>query len=269
MARTIAEIEAQIIQQKEQNPNFSGLTSTSLSAIWRLQIYIIANAIWIHEKLFDIFKAEIQEIEKAVTPYTLEWWQKKVLAFQYGHSLVNGDEYSVIDETTQIIKQSAVNEGINILTIKIATEDASGELVKIIDPSKVVAFQAYVDAIGVAGQFIDVVNENADQLTVNLDVYYDASKLDDSGASISLGDGVNQVEKALNLYLKSLGFNGKLIINHLIDYLQKVDGIKDVHNLEAFYTTATTPLTQINRVYYPASGYMVLNALNINFYVES
>ena len=267
MARTIPEIKAQIIEQKNLNPNLSGLNSTSNVSIWILWVDIFAFGIWVHEKIFDVHLAVVKAIEKTVTPYTLPWWKKKVLAFQYGDLLVDSDEYSVIDPTKMIIKQAAIVEGINKVTIKIATEDAgTGELIKIADVAKVNAFKAYIHKIKVAGQPMEYVNADADNLKVNVHIYYDALIMTSAGFNIALDDQVNQIEKSIKHYLKSLEFNGALYVSKLTDFLQTIDGVNDIDNVVCSSKIGVSPYTVVNRVYYPFSGYMSLDQLNITFH---
>ena len=60
MARTIAEIQGEMIAQKEVTPELDGLTSNSSTAIWRLLFYICAVAIKVVEDLFEVHDAQIE-----------------------------------------------------------------------------------------------------------------------------------------------------------------------------------------------------------------
>ena len=53
MARSIEQINNEIIKAKESEPALVGLTSTSKVAIWRLWAYITAFVIYILELIFD------------------------------------------------------------------------------------------------------------------------------------------------------------------------------------------------------------------------
>ena len=101
MARTLQEIEAQIIAEKDTRPELAGLTSTSATAIWRLWVYIIAFAIWTQEVLFDKYQAEMRDMIDDLRPGTLRWYQQKCLEYQFGDVLqyINGQYvYDPIDE---------------------------------------------------------------------------------------------------------------------------------------------------------------------------
>ena len=152
----------------------------------------------------------------------------------------------------KIIKQAAIVEGMNKVTIKIATEDINkGELIKIENAAQYNAFKQYVFKIKVAGQPVIFVNENADSLKVAITIYYDALIMTNEGVLINLNDNVNQIEKAIANYLKSLEFNGALYISKLREYIQAIQGVNDVDDLIAKSAIGNTTYSAIDRVYYP------------------
>src|SRR5438128_1321863 len=125
MARTVAEIYAEIIAEKDSLAELSGLTpasddlqglmndisSASKVAIWRLWAYLMAYAIFVHETIWDQFKAAVQAIADSAEPQTARWFQKKMLEFQYPDSLViidNVPKYALIDVSRRIVKRAAV-----------------------------------------------------------------------------------------------------------------------------------------------------------------
>ena len=134
MARTIEQINNEIIKAKESEPALAGLTSTSKVAIWRLWAYITAFVIWTLEKIFDEHKKEVSEALSELKPHTARWYRNKALAFQYGFDLHS--ETDLFDNTgkskeeienSKIIKYSAVTE-VEIesrLIVKIATESVA------------------------------------------------------------------------------------------------------------------------------------------------
>ena len=87
MARTIEQINNEIIKAKELEPALAGLTSTSKVAIWGLWVYITAFVIWTLEKIFDEHKREVSEALSQQKPHTARWYRNKALAFQYGFNL--------------------------------------------------------------------------------------------------------------------------------------------------------------------------------------
>ncbi|MDO4225126.1 MAG: nucleotidyltransferase, partial [Bergeyella zoohelcum] len=231
MARSIQEIQEEIIRAKNQEPSLSELNSPSKVAIWKLWVYITAFAIWSLEKLFDTHKAEVSEMLKQLKPHTARWYRNKALAFQYGYSLIpDSDGYPPPPSEGvggRIIKYSAVTESEDEsrLIIKIATEQG-GELMPITAEQKA-SFEAYMKEIKDAGVKITVINYLPDILKLQMKIYRDPLVLDENGTSIRTGK--KPVEEAIKNYLKNLPFDGELVLAHLTDELQKVEGVKIPH----------------------------------------
>ncbi|MFN8238646.1 MAG: hypothetical protein U0T77_10800 [Chitinophagales bacterium] len=277
MAKTLNEIQQEMLDAKDSVAELSALEvlttneqtivdvdSTSKVSIWRLFVWVVSSAIFVLYQFMDIFRSEIDAKVKANRPHTPDWYKTKALAFQYGDTLVDSDEYAVIDVTKQIIKQVAIEEGDRKIVVKIATLDGD-TLVKIDDINKVNAFASYMDDVKDAGTLLEIVNEDADKLKVELEYYYDALLVKDDGTTI-IG-GVNVVEKAIKDYLNNFEFNGTFDINNLTDYIQKAVGYKSVRlSFVGFKAGLSTSYTAINRQYKPLAGYMKLEELNATYY---
>ena len=234
MARTIEQINNEIIKAKESEPALAGLTSTSKVAIWRLWAYITAFVIWTLEKIFDEHKKEVSEALSELKPHTARWYRNKALAFQYGFDLRS--ETDLFDNTgkskeeienSKIVKYSAVveSETESRLIVKIATEQG-GELQPISVGQKA-SFDAYINEIRDAGVRITTINYLPDILKLQMKIYRDPFVLDENGQSILTGE--KPVEKAIKEYFKKLPFNGELVLAHLVDALQQVEGVKIPH----------------------------------------
>jgi hypothetical protein len=237
MARTINEIYAEIIAYKDGQIYMQNLTpqndttqqlskdldSSSKVAIWRLWVYIVAVAIHVHEKLFDIFAAEIDAKISSGIWGTSRWYQEQMFLFQHGYLLqynpLNGRyEYAQNDDAAKIIKRCSVTESANgLLIIKVAKFD---NLPIALSPLEVAAAENYVKKIRFAGTLIQVITGNGDILRIALDVIYDAI----------LPQSIVQsnVEAAINAYISNLPFDGVFKIIHLIDAIQAVEGVTDI-----------------------------------------
>ena len=94
MARTITEIQEEIIAAVQADAVLSGATSDSATAIWRLWTRVVATAVWALEVIYDAFRIDLLEQVAALRPHTLRWYQERANAFQYGSDLPDGlDEY--------------------------------------------------------------------------------------------------------------------------------------------------------------------------------
>ncbi|KIO75943.1 nucleotidyltransferase [Pedobacter lusitanus] len=281
MARSIEQIQAEIIQAKEADSDLDVLNSTSRVAIWRLITFVIAAAISTLEKLFDLHKQETDTRISLLKPHTARWYREKTMAFQYGFPLVRDADYydnsKVTPEQIQnskIIKYAAVTESEDEsrLIVKIATETA-GDLGPITDAQKLI-FEAYISEIRDAGVSIDVINFLPDRLFLAIDIYRDPLLLDAQGNSIL--NGGKPVEEAIRQYLREMPFNGELILASLVDKLQLVPGVKIPHILSAQSSWVDgapgnygTPKEIIVR-HTPLSGYFEIKDFSkINYVVQN
>lgn len=287
MARTIAEIYDEIISIKEGTNELDELTpinetsqgflndnsSGSKVAIWRLWCWIFATVCWIQEVLLDKHK---KEVDFAInhTPFgTLQWYHKMVLAFQLGFELVWDSErnqyiYSDVSSPaaveSRIVQRASVNVGNGQLQFKVANLD--NEVPVPLEPQEKVSLMAYLTAIAYPGTNLVLISENADDLRLDLSIYFNPLVLNPDGSLVA-DSSTYPVVNAVNLFVQQLPFNGRLIIQKLIDAIQAVDGVMDLelHLVEARY--GSLPYSSISREYVPFAGHMVLDIdeSNISF----
>ena len=155
MARTIIEIRDEILAAKAAQASLNTLNSTSHVSIYRLWIWITATCIWTLEKLFDIFKVEVDDTISKKNPHTPEWYVEKAKAFQYGYNLVAEKDYydnTGIDDTviaaSKIVKFAAMPE-IPFLRLKVAK--LVGLNLAALSAPELASFQAYIKRIKGAG----------------------------------------------------------------------------------------------------------------------
>ena len=280
MARSVDTIYADLIAKKESDSNLDALNSKSKTAIWRLWLYIVAYATNVLESLFDKHYTEVTSIITELKPHTMRWYRQKALAFQYGFDLIsdtdifdNGTATEAQIEASKIIKYAAITEATteSRLVLKIATEDNAGKLAPITSGQES-AFIPYIEEIKDAGVAITVINYLPDILKLNLRIYYDPLVLTSTGVSILTGK--KPVEDALNEFMKELPFNGELVLNSLIDKLQKTEGVKIPHLVQAASKWIDTALDDygnfenISVKKIPVSGYFEIeNFDNIEYVV--
>lgn len=270
--RTLQEIQTEILQAKEAEPLLSELNSNSKTAIWRLWIYIISFAIFTLEKIFAQHKKEVDFLLSELKPHTARWYRNKALAFRYGVDLLpDSDQYPPLPlegDGGRIIKYSAVIETENgQLIVKIATE--RGGKLQPISASEKQAFEAYIAQIKDAGVRIAVINYLPDRLILDLEIYYDPLVLDENGTHRLSGE--KPVEIAIQNYMKKLPFNGEMILAHLVDELQKVEGVKIPHLIQARSAWINPEIggygtpQPISVAAIPESGYFEVSFEDMNF----
>lgn len=233
MARTIAVIKQQIIDQKNALPSLAALNSPSQTAIWNLWAFVTAVCINLFEQLLDIFKTDIEGIVAQAGAGTLPWLRAQVLKFQY--STLNAQfvvldpatlimAYPIIDPSLQIITRVAVAQSASrVVTVKVAQQEPPVP----IDGTQLTALASYIDEISFAGTEIIIVNKAADSLIVYGFVYYDGQYSSTIQTAVS---------NAISAYCQGLSstanFGSQISVNSVINAILNVPGVIDFGPLE-------------------------------------
>ena len=172
MSRTIAEIQTEILDEKNKQSDLAGLTNESKTAIWRLWTYIVATAIWMHEQI-------VERNARISRPHTLDWYRTQALDFIDGRELIFQDGFFEFDTTgldetdiedLKIVKHCAVSE-VDLATIlnqegELTIRNNEGERVNI-KRTEVIANQLLSDyfhnQVGVV--FMKVAKNEGDNIT--------------------------------------------------------------------------------------------------------
>ena len=269
MARTIAEIQQQIIDTKNADAVLSTYTwSDSKVAIWRLWAYVTAVCMWTLENLFDYHKSEVAGIIATQKPHTLQWYIMMAKQFQYGVLLpADSDTFPTTstDPAVMIVQYAAAVELVNLVRIKVAKR--SGSSLASLSTLELTALTAYMNRIKDAGVRMQLTSSAPDTLQLSVAVYYDPLVLSNTGARLD-GTALNPVLDAVNIFLTNLPFNGLFILNNLILALQQIDGIRigNIINAQARY--AATPFVPITVEYLPDAGYIVLDGTYFDAHVS-
>ena len=230
MARTPETIQNTLLAEKANKPELAVLTSQSKTAIWRLFIYIMSIAIYAFEIILDKHYSDVTQKLTEEKAHTARWYRSKALAFQFGFDLVvDSDNFNNTNYTTEqiseskIVKYAAVVEAENDsrLIVKIAGE-TDDELNRL-NEQQVASFKTYMQEIRDAGVKLTVINYEADKLFLELQINYDPLVLSSNGQHLINAN--YPVVDAIKAYMKELPFNGELVLAHLVDKLQQVEGV--------------------------------------------
>lgn len=280
------EIYQQIITATEAESEISGLNaqagenmndfvseiSTSKVSIWRLWSFIVAFYIWLHEKTDITFRAEYEQRARLKQVTTLRWYQQKVLNYLFGKPLVWNEELEVFEqvladgediEDFQVIKYCAVTPAPNQIRVKVAG-DNGGVPGQITAPQET-ALTAFLNQIKTAGDNIEVVNNTADLLNIELDVYVDPLVIDISTGELLAESGLKPIEDAIDAYLLNLEFNGRFVTTKFIDTIQEALGFADVNIVTLEHKFGAFPYQPINVSIVPDAGYFAIDSLTINY----
>jgi hypothetical protein len=261
MARTVAEIQAQMVAAIAADPILSGLSSTSKRAIWNLFTNVFASALAIEEQLMDVFKAEIESLASSVPPGTAEWVQSKVLQFQYDPN--NPQVVQLIDlipQYPQVLSQDQIVTRCSVttdlsgnVTIKVAKKDPPMALAA----AELSALQDYIDTIGFAGITYTCTTANADQLYLAATIYYKGQY----SAVIAAN-----VITSLNTFLAGIPFNGDIQVSDIAATIKAVTGVEDVVLTNVGARSDGDPVSVsnlvnnaqvVNRLWNTVSGYII------------
>lgn len=251
MARALRDIYDALALEKSSQQQLAGLApdvdssqqlladldTPSKVARWRLMLWVVATAIWVHEMLWDIFRAEVDVLVANAPSGTPRWYVNQALAYQEGYALAEVDgvfKYPLIDPEAQIIKRAAIVESAGMCVLKVAREEA-GAIVPLL-PAQVGPFAAYIDAIKFAGTIINILTDVPDKLKVAYDVYYDPLVMMPNGALIT-DPGVFPVVDAIQQYISNLPFDGRLVLTAMTDAVQRASGVVNpvLVNAEAWW----------------------------------
>jgi hypothetical protein len=302
MARTLQQIYNDLIAKKESNTeldtllpkpdnwaelftyeNFKLLANSVLSglndskvSIWRLLMYVVAYASWMQEKLYDVFKSEIDALTLNREYGQLPWYVNKAKEFQYGDSLewINDSYYGYLetDEEKRIVTQASATVSNGIITLKVAKGDI-GSLEKL-TATELQALTNYFmgsgssyanDGIAPAGTKMQIISDDADLLKMSINIYYDPLVLDNSG--LLLEDGITYpVEDAIMGYIQGLPFNSRLRLMDLVITIKAVAGVDNVVIKYADAMYGAQPWTDIvaleSQTYTSYAGYFEMNTNN-------
>jgi len=265
MARSISQIQNQILQQIAADPVLSGLNSTSASAIYKLWTYYIANSQAIEEQLNDQFVNTVEGVAAILPPGTLPWIQEQAFLFQYSsttpqiiqfNTTTFAPYYPTVNPTLRIVKNCSVSLGtLNNVNIKVA-KGVSPSLSPL-NTAELAAFQYYMNQIKPAGVYYACTSGYADRLWTKATIYYQGAYSGVIGANLLA---------AYNNYLNTIPFGGEIQIVDVVLALRAVTGVNDVviNTMQAraastgfgFGTQMVTANTTINPEYTTVTGYI-------------
>lgn len=235
-------------------------------SIENLLLYIVAAAIWTHEKLFDAHKEEVEDIIAQQKPHTLRWYVNKVRQYRQGQPLIEGtDQYDdtglTDDDITarQVVRFAAATEAATTVYIKVATGTDTDKQPLAAD--QLAGLQAYIAEVKDAGVRVDVINSPACKLRLSMVIYYDPMVLNAQGQNIHTAG--TPVADAIRLYIENLPFNGEYSNTALTDVLQQVEGVKIPEILAASESYDGQNYTPVDVKATPFSGYYIYEQENV------
>lgn len=176
----------------------------------------------IHEQLWIIFRAEIEDTAAKAIAGTPIWLQDQVKKFQFGDVVQIVDfapTYPTVDTTKQIVTQASVKQTSNRFVVIKAAKGTAPSLTAL-STVELNALISYLDKIKFAGTQTSVISLASDKIKIDVDVTYDGQYIQT--------DVKTAVIAAIESYLESLPFDGVIYLNALTDAIQSVPGVVDI-----------------------------------------
>lgn len=223
MARDIPTIISELDAAQADKLELAPLNSPSKTAIYTLWKGIVAIVINYMEQLWDLFRNELEvTISKGKVGSSL-WVQDMIFKFQYSATNVQVVQvvnyavtYYIINPILRIITRCSVTTaGNKIVSIKVAKLEPPQALTV----PELTSLRGYVEKIGFAGVQYEVNSYPPDLFYLKATIYYD-------GQYFSVIEST--VIAAITSYFASLKFDGTLQLLTIEDFIQKVDGVKDI-----------------------------------------
>jgi hypothetical protein len=254
MARSIAEIQADITAARAARPELAALNSLSATSIYKLIEYVVAVAIWALENIFDRFRADVDYIVARAPAGTPEWYADQALLFQEGDTLTvveNVIGYPAGSTGAKVITRAAAKENKQTgkLLIKVATDGVVPGTLAALNAAQLTQVRGYFDRKQFAGIKLEVVSRDADRLQLNGEVYYDPL--------LDVPTLQAAVRAAVRAYLANLDFAGQVYVTKLVDAIQAVPGVRDVLLSTAAARVGLVAPVTFPRIYETAAGYIV------------
>ncbi len=268
MSRTLTEIYNEAVETRNKYLELTELTNDSKMSIINAFTWVTAAAIYSFETLLDVFTTDIAKTFTQRINGTSAYYANAMLKWQYGDDLIINDEgtafhYATEDTTKRLIThvsyQEYYNEEFkdNILILKVASGE--GRSLSQLSDEELIAARAYLNQIKFAGVKCNVVSRRGDVLVPRVTVYYDGA--------ITKEELYDNIDTALIDFIVNMKFDSLVYSQKIIDAIQKVEHVTDVHidheaSVEqgifiAQYNDNNElgPLTKIERKCYLASGY--------------
>ena len=184
-------------------------------------IYIVATCANALEHMMDWFKEDVDEIVANERYGHKGWYEKVARQFTFGNP------------AEQIVSQVSVEELEFGIKMKVAKGEPGALRPLETDPlatdpdGELGAFIFYMNRQKPAGIPIRFVNQDADELSLVMTVYYDPVKVEASEVE-------GTVKENITAYLQGIDFNGVFTTMGLVDYLQGVEGLSIIEVNDAY-----------------------------------
>ncbi len=281
MARTVEEIKKDMtaeFMRMEAVKSRYGLDGSksfadcfSMASLENIIFYVFAVAVWALEKLFDLHRADVDARIEQLEPHTLRWYVSKAKAYMQGQKLVTDCDYYDTEGMTEqdiaaakVVKYAVATESNTVVYIKVAREVDGNPAA--LTAGQLEGLTSYMNEIKDAGVSVQLRNEPADQMRIDLLIYYDPTLLIiDANGNGSQNDK-DPVRETTKQVIENLPFNGMFRKSDLMAALQALPCVEvaDIKSVKVKPRNGAEWQT-VEGYDRPFSGYYSIDALTVDY----
>jgi len=281
MARTVEEIKKDMtaeFMKMEAVKSTYGLDGSksfadcfSMASLENIIFYVFAVAVWALEKLFDLHRADVDARIEQLEPHTLRWYVSKAKAYMQGQKLVTDCDYYDTEGMTEqdiaaakVVKYAVATESNTVVYIKVAREVDGNPAA--LTAGQLEGLTSYMNEIKDAGVSVQLRNEPADQMRIDLLIYYDPTLLIIDANGNGSQNGKDPVRETTKQVIENLPFNGMFRKSDLMAALQALPCVEvaDIKSVKVKPRNGAEWQT-VEGYDRPFSGYYSIDALTVDY----
>lgn len=281
MARTVEEIKKDMtaeFMKMEAVKSRYGLDGSksfadcfSMASLENIIFYVFAVAVWALEKLFDMHRADVDARIEQLEPHTLRWYVSKAKAYMQGQKLVTDCDYYDTEgmpeqdiAAAKVVKYAVATESNTVVYIKVAREVDGNPAA--LTAGQLEGLTSYMNEIKDAGVSVQLRNEPADQMRIDLLIYYDPTLLIIDANGNGSQNGKDPVRETTKQVIENLPFNGMFRKSDLMAALQALPCVEVADIKSVTVKPRNSAEWQTVEGYdRPYSGYYSIDALTVDY----
>lgn len=281
MARTVEEIKKDMtaeFMKMEAVKSRYGLDGSksfadcfSMASLENIIFYVFAVAVWALEKLFDLHRADVDARIEQLEPHTLRWYVSKAKAYMQGQKLVTDCDYYDTEGMTEqdiaaakVVKYAVATGRNTVVYIKVAREVDGNPAA--LTAGQLEGLTSYMNEIKDAGVSVQLRSEPADQMRIDLLIYYDPTLLIIDANGNGSQNGKDPVRETTKQVIENLPFNGMFRKSDLMAALQALPCVEvaDIKSVKVKPRNGAEWQT-VEGYDRPFSGYYSIDALTVDY----
>ena len=243
----------------------------SMASLENIIFYVFAVAVWALEKLFDLHRADVDARIEQLEPHTLRWYVSKAKAYMQGQKLVTDCDYYDPEgmpeqdiAAAKVVKYAVATESNTVVYIKVAREVDGNPAA--LTAGQLEGLTSYMNEIKDAGVSVQLRNEPADQMRIDLLIYYDPTLLIIDANGNGSQNGKDPVRETTKQVIENLPFNGMFRKSDLMAALQALPCVEvaDIKSVKVKPRNGAEWQT-VEGYDRPFSGYYSIDALTVDY----